>query len=82
MSDDEHASDAAGVPATLGASAELSFDTVDATEQSVHADVLGDDVGVELTLDLGAVRCAVVLDADATADLAARLDDCRATLRE
>jgi hypothetical protein len=74
----------ARVPADLGASASLSFDTVDATDAAVSVDVVGDDdpVGVELALDLGAVRSEVVVDADATADLIADLRDGLAALDE
>jgi hypothetical protein len=69
------------VPATRGSSAALSFDTADATDEAVRAWVVGDrPVGVGLCIDLGAVECEVVLDAEATADLIDRLDDCRETL--
>jgi hypothetical protein len=85
MSDDAStATDAASVPVDRGASAHLSFDTVDATDECVRVRVLGDDdpVGVELTVDLGAVGCEVVLGPDAAADLTDRLADCRDALNE
>jgi hypothetical protein len=71
-----------GVAANLGASASLSFDTADATDAAVHARTVGDDVGVELAVDLGAVRTEVVLDADATHDLIDDLRECRDGLAE
>jgi hypothetical protein len=72
-----------GVSADLGASATLSFDTVDATEAAVHVEPVGDDpVGVELALDLGAVRCDVVLDERGVDDVVDRLLDGRAALNE
>jgi hypothetical protein len=72
-----------GVAADLGASASLSFDTVDATDAAVRVDGVGDDpVGVELAVDLGAVRCDVVLGSDATDDLIDRLRAERAALDE
>jgi hypothetical protein len=79
MSDGDERSDAEradGVPAALGASATLSFDTADATDERVRVRTL-DDVGVELAVDLGAVCCEVVLDDDAATNLADRLRDCR-----
>jgi hypothetical protein len=74
---DEHA-----VPAERGASAQLSFDTADATDAAVHARTVGSDVGVELAVDLGAVRTEVVLDAEATADLIDDLRECRDAVGE
>jgi hypothetical protein len=74
-----------GVPADLGASATMEFDSVDATGEAVRTRVLTSDddaVAVELGLDLGAVTCEVVLDADATAALAARLTKCHDALDE
>jgi hypothetical protein len=71
------------VAADLGASAALSFDTVDATDAAVHVDTVGDDpVGVELGLDLGAVRTEVVLDESAAETVATRLLDARSGLTE
>jgi hypothetical protein len=72
------------VPADLGASASLSFDTVDATDAAVHVDTVGDDdpVGVELAVDLGAVRCEVVLDESAAQRVADRLREGRSTVTE
>jgi hypothetical protein len=71
------------VTADLGASAALSFDTVDATDAAVHVDTVGDDpVGVELGIDLGAVRCEVVLDDAAAEAVADRLLERRAALSE
>jgi hypothetical protein len=64
MTDDAHAdeahadstiTEAESVAVNRGASASLSFDTVDATDESVRIRALGDEVGVELTVDLGAV---------------------------
>jgi hypothetical protein len=71
------------VAVDLGASAHLSFDTVDATDAAVHVESVGDDpVGVELAVDLGAVRTEVVLGSDATADLIADLRECHDALGE
>jgi hypothetical protein len=77
-------SDPVRISADLGASADLSFDTVDATDAAVCVGVIGDDdpVGVELALDLGAVRCDVVLDESAAEDVATRLLDGRSALTE
>jgi hypothetical protein len=77
----EDASDR-GISADPGASADLSFDTVDATDAAVSVETVGDDdpVGVELALDLGAVRCEVVLDGSAAEHVAARLLDSRTAL--
>jgi hypothetical protein len=83
MSDEAVESNAASVDVDRGASASLSFDTADATDESVAVRVLGDDpVGVELTVDLGAVQCEVVLGPDAPGDLVDRLDECRTALDE
>jgi hypothetical protein len=82
---DDHSTDERRdrVAADLGASASLSFDTVDATEAAVHVDTVGDDpIGVELGLDLGAVRCEVVLDESAAEHVAERLLDSRTELTE
>jgi hypothetical protein len=83
--DDPTTSDATDrVAADLGASAALSFDTVDATDAVVHVETVGDDdpVGVDLGLDLGAVRCEVVLDESAAEAVADRLLDARTALTE
>jgi hypothetical protein len=65
------------IDAALGSAATLDLDTVDATAEHVTTRLLdsdGEPFGVELALDLGPLTTEVVLDPDATAALAERLD--------
>jgi hypothetical protein len=84
VADDVEDASARGIAADLGASASLSFDTVDATDAAVHVQPVGDDdpVGVELALDLGAVRCDVVLDEESAERVASRLLEGRSASSE